>query len=223
MLRGEQVRCPCCDSTFRVLRPLHGRNRVCWACGSLERQRLVALHLDRHPELLAGVGSVLHVAPEPSLSRRLRSLPGVRYVGGDLTAEYGPELVDVTAIAHPDDSFDVVVCNHVLEHVPDDGLAMRELRRVLRPGGWALLLVPDLELGIERTDEAPDIDDPQEQARRFGQLDHVRRYGQDYYERLRAAGFDVEVVDSAGELSPEEIARCRLAKRGRIEPLVFGR
>ncbi len=165
------------------------------------------------------------MAPENVLRNRLRSVPGAEYHGGDLTAEFGPERIDVTDLQFPDESMDIVVCNHVLEHVPDDRRAMSEIRRVLKPGGWALLLVPDLEgeTVLDATDEDATVTSPEERLRRFGQADHVRRYGWDYLQRLELAGLDPEVVDPATVFPPEVVERSRLAKHGAVEPLIFCR
>ena len=164
---------------------------------------------------------MLHVAPEAVLRERLRAIPGVTYVSGDLSAESGPERIDVTALRFDDSTFDLVICNHVLEHVPDDRRAMREIARVLKPGGEAILLVPDV--ATLETDEDLSIVDPTERVLRFGQSDHVRRYGWDYVERLREVGFTVEVERPETVLSEELIARYRLRKFGEVEPLFLCR
>lgn len=223
-MRGDAVRCPCCDSSFRRFRSFNGADRICWVCGSMERHRSIWLYLDLHPEMLRDGISILHVAPERILQRRLAAVPRATYVGGDLTREFGPERIDVTDIQFADDTFDAVVCNHVLEHVPDDRRAMSEIHRVLRPGGWALLQVPDLEWNDAAvTAESPSISDPEEQLRLYGQRDHVRRYGWDYVDRLAAAGLEVEVVRPELAFPSATIAEARLAKRGHVEPLFIGR
>jgi SAM-dependent methyltransferase len=191
---------------------------MCWSCGALERHRSVWLYLDRNAGMLRPGMTIVHIAPEPMLGGRFRGLPDVRYLSGDLTAEFGPEILDVTALPYGDASIDAVVCNHVLEHVPDDAGAMREIHRVLKPTGWAMLLVPDV-LGQDVTLEDPSISDPEERLRRFGQRDHVRRYGWDYVRRLSEAGFDVEVDRPEDALPPDLIRRCRLEKFGQVEPL----
>ncbi len=193
---------------------------MCWQCGSLERDRLVWLFLDANPELLQSGMAILHVAPESALRPRLQRTAG-SYVCGDLTGAFGELRVDITALPFEDGAFDAIVCNHVLEHVPDDRLAMRELRRVLREGGWALLLVPDV-VGA-RTDEDPMITEPSERQRRFGQDDHVRRYGLDYLDRLAAAGFQPQTIDLQPMLSAHQLARHRLQKFGALEPLFLCR
>jgi SAM-dependent methyltransferase len=183
----------------------------------MERHRSLWLFLDSRPNLLSPGMSILHVAPEPALRRRFCNIPDVSYVGGDLTAQFGPERIDVTRIEFDDASFDAVVCNHVLEHVPDDRLAMGELARVLRPGAWAILQVPDV--AAEFTDEDAAVTDPTERLSRFGQSDHVRRYGWDYVDRLKDAGFFVEVVRPEAHLSEAQVTRHRLRKFGEVEPI----
>lgn len=121
------------------------------------------------------------------------------------------EKMDITDIHHPDHSFDVIVCSHVLEHVSDDRRAMRELCRVLRPSGWAILNVP---INADRTFEDPSITDPQERQRVFGQHDHVRNYGPDDQHRLEEAGFAVSVTYPTDLLSPADIERQGLGKGG---------
>jgi SAM-dependent methyltransferase len=214
---GWRVTCPCCGSSFRRFKAYNGPDRVCWDCGAMERHRSLWLYMDRHPELFRPGMSVLHVAPEPVLRKRLARLPEVRYVSGDLTGEFGPERIDVTQLEFADASFDAVICNHVLEHVPDDRRAMREIARVLKPGGWAVLQVPDVE--ATRTDEDTGVTDPAERERRFGQHDHVRRYGWDYVGRLEEAGLSVAVERQETEIPPEIVEQCRLRKFGEVEPI----
>jgi SAM-dependent methyltransferase len=216
-MTGRRVKCPCCGSQFRRFRAYNGPDRICWRCGAMERHRSLWLYLDAHPEMTHPGISVLHVAPEPVLRDRFSRIPEVRYVGGDLTAEFGPERIDVTQLHFGDASFDAIMCNHVLEHVPDDRRAMRELARVLKPGGWALLQVPDV--AADRTDEDPSVTEPVERDRRFGQHDHVRRYGWDYVDRLREAGFSVEVARPESHLPEAVIERYRLRKFGEVEPI----
>jgi SAM-dependent methyltransferase len=162
---------------------------------------------------------VLHVAPEASLQLRVRAIPGIRYVEGDNDDYWSTQMLDVTDLQFPDASFDAVICNHVLEHVPDDRRAMSEIRRVLAPGGWAMLLVPDVRDAA--TQEDLSITDPAERKARYGQVDHVRLYGWDYVDRLEDAGFVVQVERPEDLFDAETIERCRLKKFGELEPLFF--
>jgi SAM-dependent methyltransferase len=214
---GDGVECPCCGSRYRRFAPLSVPDRRCWSCGSLERDRLLWLLLDRRPEMLKPGMRILHVAPERALRPRLSALPDVRYICGDLDARYAGHRVDVTVLDFPDGSFDAILCNHVLEHVPDDRRAMRELRRVLAAGGWAILLVPLVERAC--TDEDPELADRAERIRRFGQHDHVRQYGRDYVDRLQEAGFVVSEERLEHELDDAAAQRYRLRNPVRMEPL----
>jgi SAM-dependent methyltransferase len=192
-------------------------NRMCWNCGALERHREIALLFQRRPELLKPGQRVLHVAPEPALRRLLNNSSPSTYLTADLDAPDVDMNFDLAAAPMPDDSFDVIVCNHVLEHIPDDRAALREIRRMLAPGGWALVMTP---ISVETTIEDPAVTDPDERLRRFGQRDHVRRYGWDYLDRLRDAGFSTEVVRLENDLPRQAIDRYQLRnQRGSVEPL----
>jgi SAM-dependent methyltransferase len=206
--RGDAVRCPLCRNGFDRFKDDWNRpNALCWRCGSHERHRAQWLLFERRPELLGDAGSLLHFSPEWCLRERLARLPGLRYVTTDLDATQDVDLrLDVTALDLPDDAFDVVLCSHVLEHVPDDGAAMRELRRVTTAGGFTLVMVP-LALDRAATYEDPSITAPEDRERAFLQADHVRLYAPDIADRLRAAGFEVEIVDLHAVLGPEDAAR----------------
>jgi len=177
----------------------------CMYCGAVERHRLIWFYFEEKTDLFDGrQKNMLHVAPEPNFEKMLRKRLGQGYLTADL---YNPQAMikmDITDIEYPDDSFDVIYCSHVLEHVPDDRRAMRELHRVLKPDGWAVLMVP---ITSEETYEDPSITDPAERLKHFGQSDHVRRYGPDYVERLREAGFCVEISSPDGMLREAEVAQ----------------
>ena len=208
--RGNAVRCPLCANGFdRFKDDWNRRNALCWRCGSHERHRAQWLLLERRPELLRGARSLLHFSPEWCLRRRLAAVAGLRYVTTDLDPAQDVDLrLDVVALDLPDGAFDAVICSHVLEHVPDDAAAMRELLRITAPGGWCLVMVP-IDLARERTYEDASITHPRERERAFLQHDHVRLYAPDIAERLRAAGFAVEVIDMVAELG-EDAGRYRL-------------
>lgn len=203
---GLRIACPCCGLRFRSLQPFKGRaNARCPWCGSLERHRLLALYLREHTPFLRQPVSLLHVAPEDSVRRVLRRQKGLRYVSIDLHHPLAELRMDVTDLQFPDDEFDAIICSHVLEHIVDDAQAMRELRRVLRPAGLALILVPQ-DTARETTFEDAAVTSPEERLRVFGQRDHVRIYGRDFEDRLRAAGFSVE-LDRYGQLLPDAVVR----------------
>ncbi|MEM9186436.1 MAG: methyltransferase domain-containing protein [Planctomycetota bacterium] len=207
--------CSVCDRSARkfmsfglVPRP----DARCPWCNALERHRLTVTFLRERTNLFDGAPKrVLHIAPEMQIERILREAVGDGYLSGDLNEELAMEKMDITDIQHADNSFDVVYCSHVLEHVPDDRKAMREFSRVLRPDGWAVLNVP---ITADKTFEDPTIEDPKERERLFGQHDHVRRYGPDYVDRLTEAGFDVEVIRPSEVAPAEQLARFGLAGVG---------
>jgi SAM-dependent methyltransferase len=141
--RGAAVRCPVCDSAFGAFKADWNRgDALCWRCGSHERHRAQWLLFEHRPALLRDARALLHFAPEWCLRERLRRIRGLRYVTADLDPTGVDLRLDVTALELPDGAFDAVLCSHVLEHVPDDRAAMRELRRVTAPGGWCLVMVP---------------------------------------------------------------------------------
>ena len=171
------------------------------------------LYLARErPDLLGEAHSLLHFAPEPGIRRRLASVRHLHYVTTDLHDPGVSVRADITALPFPDGRFDAVLCSHVLEHVPDDVRAMGELVRVLRPGGWAIVLVP-LDLDRAQTLEDPAIDSPEARRVAYWQHDHVRLYGRDFGDRLGAAGFHVEVDPFVRRLGPEAIERYGLFPR----------
>jgi SAM-dependent methyltransferase len=212
---GSRYSCPCCGGAFRRFRVYETesgrREDLCPRCGSLGRHRVDWLFLQRRRLLEPRNGALrlLHVAPEPAFQRHLADDPRIHYVSGDLDSSLAMERLDVTDLRHEDGSFDGIICNHVLEHVPDDARALSELHRVLAPGGWAMLQVP-LDRSQERTHEDPSITDPEERRRVFWQHDHVRLYGRDYRDRIAAAGFEVSVDRFVEELPPEELERLLL-------------
>jgi SAM-dependent methyltransferase len=173
------------------------------------------LFLQERKVLRAGL-RVLHVAPERCLRERLTVLPGVKYTAGDkFTPGYdypsGTVDLDITAMPFADGVFDLILCSHVLEHVPEDRKAMSELFRVLAPGGMAVLMVP-VVMEHATTDEDPTVTDPQERIRRFGQFDHVRLYGRDYTDRLRGAGFEVVEDAMTERMGPQDVFRYGLLR-----------
>lgn len=201
---GDSVQCPCCGGRYSRFLGVGtvSRPAACPGCDSRERQRLLFLYLRDRTNLFRDRLRVLHVAPEDCLQPTLSRLGNLDYVSADIASSAAMVRMDVTDIQFPDNTFDVILCSHVLEHVSDDKRAMRELKRVLRPGGWAILQVP-VDGSRERTFEDPRVTDPVERERLFGQSDHVRMYGRDYPQRLADAGFDVQAVPYAKQLGPD--------------------
>lgn len=199
--------CPLCDHwahEFLPATPEPRPNCVCPNCGSRERHRLTWLFLERRTDLFDGrPKQMLHIAAERATARRLQAVPGLEYLTADLSSPTAMVRMDIMDIGYPEASFDVILCSHVLEHVEDDRQAMREFYRVLRPGGWAVLLVP---ISVDMTFEDPSITDPALRKRLFGHPQHVRQYGLDFADRLRDTGFSVQVFYSGDVMSAREMA-----------------
>lgn len=184
---------------------------------SLERHRLLWLYLKNETDFFIKPLRVLHFAPEQAFYKRFRKLANLDYTTTDLNSPLADVKADICDLPFKDESFDFILCNHVLEHIPDDTKAMQEIFRILKKGGTAILQIPQ-DLSRETTFEDDSITDPKERAEIFGQYDHVRVYGRDYFNKLRSIGFTVKEVNYTGKLSPEEIDRYRLAE-GEIIPV----
>ena len=172
---------------------------------SLERHRLLWLYFDRETDFFDCAADVLHIAPEQAFVKRFRQLNHRSYITSDLHSPLADVQADICNLPFYDQQFDWVVCNHVLEHIPNDKIAMQEIYRVLKPGGTAILQVP-LRLD-QNTFEDDRITDPKERAHVFGQYDHVRIYGKDYQDRLEQIGFQVKILAYAEQLTLEEKKR----------------
>ncbi|KXK31329.1 MAG: type 11 methyltransferase [Bacteroidetes bacterium OLB12] len=153
---------------------------------------------------------MLHVAPEVCFMKRFEKQHGARYITTDIESPLAKVKADIHQLPFADNTFDAVLCNHVLEHVADDIQAMREIKRVLKPGGWAILQVPFFSPVPETTFEDNTITDKREREKIFGQDDHVRKYGQDYASRINASGLVAEKNNFAQTLSKEIIARASI-------------
>jgi SAM-dependent methyltransferase len=197
--------------TIRPVGPNRPNSR-CPSCGARRRQRYLWLYLERKTNLLVDRLRVLHFAPERIFEEWLGSRPNLDYVSTDLERPRAMVKADITDLPFADDSFDAILCSHVLEHIVDDRKAMRELYRVLRPGGWAVVLVP-IDFSRAETFEDSSIVAPADRERLFGQDDHVRVYGRDFTARLEEAGFTVRVEDFMRELGESESRRYGLRPR----------
>ncbi|MFZ2905042.1 MAG: class I SAM-dependent methyltransferase [Cyclobacteriaceae bacterium] len=190
--KGSNVICPICQSGFRKFLP-YGRinpreNALCPNCLSLERHRLIWMYLKEQTDFFKSGKDVLHIAPEACYITRFEKLHGDRYITADIESPLAKVKMDIHQIPFGDNHFDVVLCNHVLEHVRDDIQAMREIKRVLKPGGIAILQIPFFNPVPEVTFEDASITDKREREKIFGQDDHVRKYGKDYPKRIEQSG-----------------------------------
>ncbi|MEL0643942.1 methyltransferase domain-containing protein [Olleya sp. Ti.3.14] len=186
---------------------------------SLERHRLLWLYLQNETDFFTNQKKVLHFAPEQCFLKRFRALDNIDYTTTDLLSPIADVKADICNLPFEDNSYDIILCNHVLEHIPDDTKAMQELYRVMKPGGYGIFQIPQ-DLTRQTTFEDDSITDKKERAEIFGQYDHVRVYGYDYFNKLRDIGFMVNEVDYTGKLSAKAIEKYCLAK-GEIIPVVY--
>lgn len=207
--------CPVCEKWSEFIPAVNGaglarKRGVCTNCGTLERHRLTWLFINRKVGLDSMKNkSMLHVAAEQVFEQKFRKIVGRSY----LTADYllpADVKMDITDIQFKDNSFDIIMCNHVLEHVTDDIKAMKEMYRVLKPAGWAIFLVPiaDTATTYENTKVKTDAG----RLKHFGQIDHVRKYGRDYVARLESAGWKVKIYDAKEVASTKEIKQMGLVE-----------
>ncbi|WP_460518099.1 class I SAM-dependent methyltransferase [Cyclobacterium sediminis] len=205
--KGSTVTCNICQKGFRKFLP-YGRkareNALCPNCLGLERHRLMWLFLQKETDFFTAPQSVLHVAPELCFLGRFKKLKNLEYITGDIESPLADVKMDIHQIPFEDNSFDVVFCNHVMEHVEDDIKACTEINRVLKPNGWGIIQSPVYEQEVTLEDES--ITDPKERERVFGQSDHVRKYGKDYAKRLSQSGLMVSENNFVKQL-PEEIIK----------------
>lgn len=224
--RGSNVTCPVCGSSFNEFAPFgvaNRKNAMCLTCGALERHRLLYLYLHRNSTLFTQKDNVrlLHFAPEEFFYKKLSDCKSIEYVPCDLNPDsyrYNGnvpiEKIDITQIPFSENYFDIILCNHVLEHIPDDRAAMRELHRVMKGDGWGIFLVPLSK--NPTTYEDFSITKPEDRERAFGQSDHVRIYGRDYLDRLKSIGFDASEIDYISHLPPEDVKLHGLRSGGTI-------
>jgi SAM-dependent methyltransferase len=205
---GFRYECPFCKSRLRAFLPFgpdlpvlkkkkvvgggYRLNSLCPICGAFDRERLLYLYLLRKTDVFINPRKLLHVAPEERVRKILSSKTNLDYLTADLYSKNVGIEMDITDIQFSDNSFDAIICNHVLEHIVDDRKAMAELHRVLKPEGWAILQVP-MSLTLDNTYENFSITTAKGREEAFGQHDHVRIYAMDYEARLASAGFKVNV------------------------------
>ncbi len=221
---GNQVECPICGHHYRKFLP-YGRinprqNALCPHCLCLERHRLIWVYLKEKTTFFSEKLDVLHIAPEPCFLKPFEKQHSERYITADIESPLAKVKMDIHEIPFPENHFDVVLCNHVLEHVNDDIKAMSEILRVLKPGGYAILQVPFFETVPGVTYEDPSITNTWERERVFGQSDHVRKFGKDYAQRIERSGLRAEASKFAFELNEEKALRYGLVRN---EVLYLGR
>ncbi len=220
-LKGNTYTDPIDGKSFKSFLPYgYGKQRnnaLSPSTLSLERHRLLWLYLNNETDFFTANHKVLHFAPEQAFYKRFRNMKNLDYVTTDLNSPLADVKADICNLPFEKNEFDIIFCNHVLEHIPDDTKAMQELYRILKPSGFGVFQIPQ-DLNREKTFEDNSITDKKERAKIFGQYDHVRIYGRDYFDKLRSIGFKVDEVDYTNTLSQEDITRYCLAK-GEIIPV----
>ena len=215
--KGKNHQDPISEKWYRKFLPYgySGRakrsNVLCPGSLSLERHRLLWLYLKERTDFFTAEHSMLHIAPEQCFYKKFRAMKNLKYVTADLNSPIADVHMDLHKAPFSDNSFDIIFCNHVLEHVENDVQCMKELYRVMKPGGWGIFQVPQ-DTSRDLTLEDPNIKTEEDREKYYWQKDHVRLYGLDYKDRLKSAGFDVTVDDHVNRYTDLEIERYRLPK-----------
>ncbi len=225
LLKGNTFTDPIDGRSFKMFLPYgYGKQRnnvLSPSTLSLERHRLLWLYLQNETDFFTSKSTkkVLHFAPEQSFYKLFRNQKNLDYTTTDLLSPLADVKADICNLPFADNNYDIIFCNHVLEHIPEDTTAMQELYRVLKPGGMAILQIPqDLSRAITFADDT--IIDQKERAKIFGQYDHVRVYGRDYFDTLRRIGFRVDEVDYTAKLDAKLVEKYCLAQ-GEILPVCY--
>ena len=224
-LKGDNFTDPIDGKSFKKFLPYgyenQRENALSPSTLSLERHRLMWLFLRDETTYFTSKEKqkVLHIAPEQCFLDIFRKQKNLAYTTSDLESPIADVKADICDLPFKNNSFDIVFCNHVLEHIQDDTKAMQELYRVLKPNGMGIFQIPQ-DLAREKTFEDNSITDRKERAKIFGQYDHVRIYGKDYFNKLRSIGFKVDEIDYTQKIAPEKLERFCLMK-GEILPVCY--
>lgn len=217
LYRGDKVECPVCGKSFSKFLSYGSAvaqrdNVLCPYDLTLERHRLMWLYLKNKTDFFTKPNlKVMHIAPEQCFHKGFKKQSNLDYTTGDLVSPIADLHFDLHDIPLESNQYEVIFCNHVMEHVKDDLRCMQELYRIMKPGGWGILQVP-IDTSRDTTYEDASITTPEEREKHFWQYDHVRLYGTNYPKRLAEAGFRVETVDFKDEIGEELVERYRLQK-----------
>jgi len=211
--KGNKVECPVCEKSFRKFlsygsKVAHRDGVLCPYDLTLERHRLMWWYLQHKSDFFTAQKKVMHVAPEQCFLDKFKAQKNLDYTTGDLMSPIADIHFDLHDIPLEDNTYDVIFCNHVLEHVEDDHKCMTELYRIMKPGGWGIFQVP-IDYTRAETYEDASITSPEEREKHFWQYDHVRLFGLDYPDKLRAAGFEVEKYDYHQEIDEAKYKKMR--------------
>lgn len=221
--RGSKFQDPIDGKSFRKLLPYgyesQRKNALSPSTFSLERHRLLWLYLKNETDFFKKRRKVLHIAPEQCFLKRFKKMENLDYLSADLYSPLVDVKADICDLPFEENTFDLIFCNHVLEHIPNDKLAMQELFRVLKDGGMGVFQIPQ-DRNRKKTYEDFSINTPEERRKHFGQYDHVRVYGMDYADRLRSVGFKVNEVNYTQEFTDETIEKFALPK-GELLPICY--
>jgi len=214
LYKGNNVECPVCEKSFKKFLSYGSKvaqrdNVLCPYDLTLERHRLMWLYLKDHSNFMTDKLDVLHIAPEQCFHSRFKEQSNLKYLTGDLESPIADMHFDLHSIPLEENRFDVVFCNHVLEHVEDALQCMKELYRVMKPGGWGIMQVPQ-DITRKETYEDASITSPEDREKHYWQKDHVRLFGLDYPEWLKKAGFTVKEFKPTENYTKEQISRYRL-------------
>lgn len=194
---------------YKIIGGGYRQNVRCPHCNSSNRERLIYLYLKQNKILKKSSLKILHFAPERRLQKVLMKMKNAEYISADINSSSAARIIDVRSIPYRDNYFDNIICSHVLEHVPEDTKAMSEIYRTLKKGGLAIIQVPISPI-LDKTYEDSSIITPEDRYRAFGQTDHVRIYGQDFFARLKSVGFNLEVYNLKEHLTHKLIQRYGL-------------
>ena len=207
LFKGNKFTDPIDERSYRKFLPYgYGKQRenaLSPGTLSLERHRQMWLYLKNETDFFTKNYKVLHIAPEQEFLRKFKKMKNLDYTSADLFSPIVDVKADILDLPFENESFDIIFCNHVLEHIEDDRKAMRELHRVMRKGGWGIFQVP-MKNSLEKTYEDFTIKDPKERQKHFGQYDHVRWYGMDYFDRLKSVGFQTDINFYSRKFSDED-------------------
>ncbi|HLP11032.1 MAG TPA: class I SAM-dependent methyltransferase [Flavobacteriales bacterium] len=213
-LKGNKVECNVCHKHFRKFLSYGATERsnvLCPNCLSLERHRLMWMYLNENTDFFTAQKTVLHIAPEQCFLKRFKAMKNLKYTTADIESPIADVKMDLHNAPFEDNTFDVIFCNHVLEHVKDDKQCMRELYRIMKPGGFGIFQVP-IDYTRATTYEDPSIVTPEDREKHYWQKDHMRLFGSDYHKQLETVGFKVECNEMASKMDPAKADRFRLMK-----------